>query len=124
MKERIKKRDDGAIAEMENTTFTYREYMPWKWDTASYWIGHAHEIGLPVHIGRVSSFKDLDKAYMLGADSVDGSTIIRHDLLERIPLFRSHVLEQGRFDHRHCNLCKAVVSDEMTQNGKENEVRE
>ena len=25
MKERIKKRDDGAIAEMENTT--YREYM-------------------------------------------------------------------------------------------------
>ena len=27
MKERIKKRDDGAIAEMENTTFTYREYM-------------------------------------------------------------------------------------------------
>jgi len=27
MKERIKKRDDGAISEMENTTFTYREYM-------------------------------------------------------------------------------------------------
>ena len=27
LKERIKKRDDRAIAEMENTTFTYREYM-------------------------------------------------------------------------------------------------
>ena len=27
MKERIKKRDDGAISEMENTTLTYREYM-------------------------------------------------------------------------------------------------
>jgi hypothetical protein len=27
MKERIKKRDDRAIAEMENTTLTYREYM-------------------------------------------------------------------------------------------------
>ena len=32
MKERIKKRDDGAIAEMENTTFTYRLFeggKPW-----------------------------------------------------------------------------------------------
>ena len=27
MKERIKKRDDGAISDMENTTLTYREYM-------------------------------------------------------------------------------------------------
>jgi hypothetical protein len=90
--------------------------IPWKWDTASYWIGHAHEIGLPVHIGRVSSFKDLDNAYMLGADSVDGSTIIRHNLLERIPLFRSHILEQRRFDHRYSNLCKAVMSEDIAQN--------
>jgi hypothetical protein len=83
--------------------------IPWKWDTASYWIGNAHEIGLPVHIGRVSSFRDLDKAYMLGADSVDGSTIIRHNQLERVPTFWAHVKEQERLDHRYENLCKAVL---------------
>ena len=85
--------------------------LQWKWDTASYWISHAHEIGLPSHIGRVSSFKDLDKAHLLGADSVDGSTIIRHNLLERVPRFNKHVEEQQRFDHRHENLCKAVMED-------------
>lgn len=90
--------------------------IPWKWDTASYWIGHAHEIGLPVHIGRVSSLRDLDKAYMLGADSVDGSTIIRHNLLERVPAFRTHTKEQERFDHRHENICKAV---KRTRRGNE-----
>lgn len=86
--------------------------LGWKWDTAGYWIEHAHEIGLPCHIGRVSSIRDLDKAAYLRADSVDGSTIIRHNLLERVPQFEKHLKEQVRFDHRHENLCKAVLGEE------------
>jgi len=87
----------------------------WKWDMAPYWIDHAHEIGLPCHIGRVGRLEGYFKAHDLGVDSVDGSTIIRHNKLDRVKEFQE--LLRGRkmiADCREENLARSVLpSDEL-----------
>jgi hypothetical protein len=89
----------------------------WKWDTAYHWIQRSHEIGLPCHIGRVGRLEGYFKAYDLGADSVDGSTIIRHNKLDRVKEFRE--LLEGRkmiMDYREKNLARSVIpSDELQE---------
>lgn len=45
------------------------------------------------------SLKEWDRAAILGADSVDGSTAIRHNMLDCIPRFYEHFRTQQRFVH-------------------------
>lgn len=72
----------------------------WKWQVAPReFINPCHEIGLPVHMGRCpGNLKGLDAAQHLGIDSIDVSTLIRHQLLDRVSQLRNHKIEQMRFN--------------------------
>ena len=70
----------------------------WKWMTAPTWIEKCHSIGLLVHMGRCpGNLRGLDTAAHIGIDSIDVSTLIRHQLLDRVPQMRLHRKEQKRF---------------------------
>lgn len=81
----------------------------WKWRTAKQWIDMAHDHGKKCHIGRVGTQKNYLKACSLGADSVDGSTLMRHNRLIDIERWRATKRAQSRIDHRYENLCKSVI---------------
>lgn len=63
----------------------------WKWRTAENWIDLAHEHNKKCHIGRVGTWRNFLRAYNLGADSVDGSTLMRHNCLHRILDWRTEI---------------------------------
>lgn len=58
--------------------------MIWKLREAEYWCNFAHKYGLKCHIGRVGTKKLYDWAMQCGADSVDGSTPVRHDQIHLV----------------------------------------
>lgn len=67
----------------------------WKWRMATHWIKNCHDIGLKVHMGRCpGNLIGLSTADKIGIDSIDVSTLIRHQQLERVPIYRNHLLEQ------------------------------
>lgn len=68
----------------------------WKLRTMSTWIHFAHTYNKPCHIGRMSVFKDMDRAYVVGADSIDGSTLVRNGRLTEINQWRDHISCQAR----------------------------
>lgn len=57
--------------------------MDWKHDTSESWVEYAHEIGLPCHIGRIGTLKNLLWSKKIGADSVDSSTFAQSANFER-----------------------------------------
>lgn len=63
--------------------------IPWKWRTAGMWATFAHQHGMKCHIGRCGCKAGYSAAEALGADSVDGSTPMRHDKLHVIPEWRA-----------------------------------
>lgn len=67
----------------------------WKWRTAETWIRFAHENRIPCHIGRVGTERNYLRAASIGADSVDGSTPMRHRTLEEINAWRARVTEEA-----------------------------
>lgn len=71
----------------------------WKWREMQKWINLCHSIGLPLHVGRCNGLQEWDRAAILGADSCDGSTAARHNMIDCIPRFRQHFIEQQRFVH-------------------------
>lgn len=68
----------------------------WKLRNMSTWITFAHTYNKPCHIGRMSVFKDMDRAYVSGADSIDGSTLVRNQRLYEITKWREHITCQAR----------------------------
>lgn len=57
----------------------------WKWKTAPHWVSHCHEIDIPVHMGRCpGNVIGMFTADRLGIDSIDTSTLIRHQKLGRV----------------------------------------
>lgn len=68
----------------------------WKLRTMSTWITFAHNYNKPCHIGRMSTFKDMDRAFVSGADSIDGSTLVRNQRLHEINQWREHIVCQKR----------------------------
>lgn len=67
----------------------------WKWRTAPHWIENCHAIGLPVHMGRCpGNVVGLYAAQQIGIDSIDVSTLIRHQQLERVIELALHTVEQ------------------------------
>lgn len=68
----------------------------WKWRTAGRWIEYGHDRGLLVHIGVVGTKQKYDRAWVLGADSVDGSYPMRHNCLHIIPEWRAERVNQAR----------------------------
>ena len=90
--------------------------LDWKWKTAKDWIDYAHKNNLKCHIGRVGTKKDYMRAYILGADSVDGSAPTRNRNLYIIPEFYEWVTEQQSIfsynrDYRYENLYKGLFGD-------------
>jgi hypothetical protein len=73
--------------------------VQWKWDTLSYWVPRVHALGLKFHVGRCNGLIQWDRAFWNDADSVDGSTVIRHNLLDTIPKFYLHAIQQRRMIH-------------------------
>lgn len=71
----------------------------WKWREMQKWINLCHSIGLPLHVGRCNGLQQWDRAAILGADSCDGSTAARHNMIECIPRFYQHFTQQQRFVH-------------------------
>jgi len=59
--------------------------MDWKLKTSEYWCKFAHNNGKKCHIGRVGTKKMYAWAKYIGADSVDGSTPVRHNKIHLIP---------------------------------------
>jgi len=111
-------RCDGVF--VGGTLDPYDSLKGWKWDTASHWIEHAHEIGLPCHIGRVGRLKGYFKAYDLGADSVDGSGIMRNGKLNRVKEFQELLRGREQFDFRYENLARSIIpSDELEERSSE-----
>jgi hypothetical protein len=78
--------------------------VDWKWDTMPYWRVKTKEIGLPLHAGRCNGLLQWDRAAFLGLNSCDGSTIIRHNMLDDVPRFYIHFREQQRW----INLVKGI----------------
>jgi hypothetical protein len=70
--------------------------MIWKLREAEYWCNYAHKNGLKCHIGRVGTKKMYDWAMQCGADSVDGSTPMRHDTIHLVPEWIDFGLKQTR----------------------------
>jgi hypothetical protein len=68
----------------------------WKLRMMKTWIDFAHNHNKPCHIGRMSTFKDMDRAFACGADSIDGSTLVRNQRLYEINLWRDYVKCQKR----------------------------
>lgn len=56
----------------------------WKWRNVHIWVAFAHQHGLKCHVGRVNTLKHFNDCVSLGVDTADGSTLIRHDQMERI----------------------------------------
>ena len=70
----------------------------WKWQSAPYWIKHCKEIGLPVHMGRCpATIIGMDSAEQIGIDSMDSSSLIRNQWLDRMETYATHKNEQSRF---------------------------
>jgi len=63
--------------------------IKWKWRTAKEWCDFAHEHGLKCHIGRVGTVDDLRRAKRIGADSVDGTYMMRNDDWSALEEFRT-----------------------------------
>ena len=71
----------------------------WKWQTAPHWIKHCHEIGLPVHMGRCpATIVGMDSAEQMEIDSMDSSSLIRNQWLNRLDVYTTHKKEQSRFN--------------------------
>jgi hypothetical protein len=66
----------------------------WKWRTAENWIELAHMAGKKCHIGRVGTWRNFLRAVSIGADSIDGSTLMRHRRLEQIEKWREEIRVQ------------------------------
>lgn len=69
--------------------------VAWKWRTSQLWAEFAHNAGKLCHIGRVGNKRNYSRAYAAGADSVDGSTPMRHNKLHVIPEWRDEVAKQA-----------------------------
>lgn len=59
--------------------------VEWKWKYAHFWCEFAHENNIKCHIGRVGTLRNYNKAYICGADSVDGSGPSRNNRMD-IPI--------------------------------------
>jgi hypothetical protein len=81
----------------------------WKWRTAQTWIALAHDAGIPAHIGRVGTVRNYLRAAALGADSVDGSSPMRHKDFGRIDRYRALQAEQRQIDYRWKNLSAGIT---------------
>lgn len=69
--------------------------VAWKWRTSQLWAEFAHNAGKLCHIGRVGTKRNYSRAYAAGADSVDGSTPMRHNKLHVILEWRDEVAKQA-----------------------------
>jgi len=78
--------------------------------TAEFWRDFTRDHGLLFHIGKVGTREGYDFAFMVGADSVDGSTPMRHQDLERITRWRAAPLGNQRriFDYRIRNMAASI----------------
>lgn len=45
--------------------------LPWKLETGAAWASTAHSLGMPCHIGRVGTYRRVQWAQRIGADSID-----------------------------------------------------
>lgn len=70
----------------------------WKWRTAENWIKCAHNYGKKCHIERVGTWRNFLRAHNLGADSIDGSTLMRHNCLHRVLEWREELKNQKILD--------------------------
>lgn len=62
----------------------------WKWDTAKSWIDWAHEHGKRCHIGRCGTGPDMTRAYNLGADSCDSTSLARNRSWHHLDYYLEH----------------------------------
>ena len=76
----------------------------WKWRTAENWIQLAHGHKKRCHIGRVGTWRNFLRAFNLNADSVDGSTLMRHNCLHKILEWRKEVQSQKVLDKEDWQL--------------------
>ncbi|HPD11709.1 MAG TPA: hypothetical protein PLN56_12050 [Methanoregulaceae archaeon] len=86
----------------------------WKWRTAENWITLAHEYKKKCHIGRVGTWRNFLRAYNLGADSVDGSTLMRHNCLHKIIDWRQEIKSVRKLVEKEglmMNIGAAVYAD-------------
>jgi|TARA_Y100000310_G_scaffold84249_1_gene81033 hypothetical protein len=58
--------------------------VEWKWKSVDEWVGFAKDRGLKSHIGQCGQKKYLEKAFEMGVDSVDSSSIVRNKSWEII----------------------------------------
>lgn len=72
--------------------------MVWKLREVEYWCNYAHKHGLKCHIGRVGTKTLYDWVMQCGADSVDGSTPVRHDTIHLVNGWIADSLNQMRID--------------------------
>lgn len=70
----------------------------WKWRTAHIWVEFSHQHNIKCHIGRVGTWRNFLRAHRLGADSIDGSTLMRHNKLHKINQWRDEIAVQSRVD--------------------------
>ena len=67
----------------------------WKWRTAETWVRFAHENSISCHIGRVGTERNYLRAFGTGADSIDGSSPMRHRTYEKINEWRARITEEA-----------------------------
>lgn len=66
--------------------------MDFKLKTGHRWVEFAHDNGLPCHIGRCGTMKNLQWAKSIGADSCDSTSFVRNDTFE---IVEDYELQQG-----------------------------
>jgi hypothetical protein len=67
----------------------------WKWKTAREWSRYAKRHGKKLHIGRCGTKDGLKTAKLIGADSVDSTSIARNDAFGIVEAFRSQMVIRG-----------------------------
>ena len=78
------------LSTYENITHIFIGGMSeWRFQTAPEWIEWAHKAGRKAHIGNCGTVEKLIAAERWGADSVDCTTIARHEYWHRIEQFRN-----------------------------------
>jgi len=63
--------------------------VEWKWENAERWVEFGHKEGKRVHIGQCGQLKYLLRAYNMGADSVDSTSMVRNKSWHIIDEYRA-----------------------------------
>jgi len=89
--EKIEKHPIGILQRYSNITHIFIGGMSeWRFSTAPEWIDWAHSMGKKAHIGNCGTVEKMKAAERWGADSVDCTTIARHEKWDRITEFRNN----------------------------------